>query len=54
MSRVECYIHIGNETTHGNKRIRKHPHERLQFDWLFTKSMHPKENVVYVWDRPKI
>ncbi len=44
-----CYVHIGNEKTHGDKRIRRHPHQALQFDWLVTRSMRPDSNVIYVW-----
>lgn len=46
---TECYIHIGNEVSHGDKRIRSHPHRALRFDWLVTKSVLPEANVIYVW-----
>ena len=53
LERADIYIHIGNETTHGNKRIMIHPHETFQFDWLVTRSMYPDQNVIYVWDKAK-
>jgi hypothetical protein len=51
LSRADCYIHIGNDSPHGNKRIKKHPHEVLRFDWLVTKCMDPAKNAIYVWGK---
>lgn len=48
---VETYICIGNVTTHGDKRLLKKPHEVYRFDWLFTRSMTPESNVIYVWNK---
>jgi hypothetical protein len=44
-----CYVHIGNELTHGDKRILKHTHESFRFDWLVTRSVEPRKNIIYVW-----
>lgn len=48
---TRCYVHIGNEKTHGDKRIRRHRHQTLRFDWLVTRSMQPESNVIYVWGK---
>lgn len=47
---VETYIHVGNQVTHGKKRILKRPHETFQFPWLFGRSFDKKENCIYVWN----
>ena len=51
LSRVDCYIHVGNDGPHGNKRILKRPHEKHYFEWLVTKCVDPKKNAVYVWGK---
>jgi len=49
LENVPTYIHIGNENTHGRKRILKRPHEKLHFNWLFSRSMQADKCVIYVW-----
>lgn len=50
LPKVERYITIGNELSHGDKRLRKLPHRVYQFDWVFTRSAHPQMNNIVVWD----
>lgn len=51
LKRVKCYIHVGNDGPHGNKRILKHPHEVHRPEWLVTKCMDQKKNAIYVWKK---
>jgi hypothetical protein len=47
---VTKYIHIGNEGTHGNKRILKtRNHKKLKFPWLLSRSLTKDDNVIYVF-----
>lgn len=48
--KIKTYITIGNKTSHGDKRILKLPHKSYQFPWLFTRSLSPDLNEIYVWD----
>lgn len=48
--RTDCYIHVGNEVSHGNKRIRKYTHTVYHPDWLVTRSLEPQKNSIYVWN----
>lgn len=48
MGKVE-YIHIGNETTHKNKRILKYAHDSLKFPWLVSRAIAQTQNVIWVW-----
>lgn len=52
LPKIETYINIGNDTSHGDKRIRKFKHELYRFDWLFTRSANQKENHICVWNQP--
>jgi hypothetical protein len=49
LNNVEKYIIIGNEITHNKKRILKRPHKKFQFPWLFSRSLNPAHNIIYVW-----
>ncbi len=49
-SQVKMYICIGNETTHGNKRLLKEPHKKVSPNWLFTRSLTPEKNIIYIWE----
>lgn len=44
------YIHIGNEATHGSKRIRLRPHRELQFPWLVSRAEDQRLNRIWIWD----
>jgi hypothetical protein len=51
VSKIQTYIMIGNEKTHGDKRIfGKYPHEKYKFDWLVTRSIDPSLNCIYIWN----
>jgi hypothetical protein len=49
LERVEEYIVIGNQQTHGKKHIIDKPHEKFAFPWLYSRSMHYQDNCIYVW-----
>lgn len=46
--KIQTYICIGNKKEHGNKTILENPHKIYQFDWIFTRSEEPQNNVIYV------
>lgn len=43
------YIMIGNASVHGNKRILQQKHEKIQAEWLFSRSLQPTENAIWIW-----
>lgn len=51
LSSVDTYIHIGNLSVHGDKRILRRPHREYFLPFLFSRGFHPDENVVHVWNR---
>lgn len=50
LQNVNKYIVIGNEQTHGKKRILRHTHKELKFHWLYSRSLEYSKNVIYVWE----
>jgi hypothetical protein len=46
---VKMYIHIGNESSHGQKKVLAIPHEKHYLPWLVSRSAYPEQNVIYVW-----
>ena len=51
LPKVETYIHVGNDKSHGDKRILKFPHEVFRFDWIVTRAQDQSLNSITVWDR---
>lgn len=45
------YIFMGNEKTHGKKRILSKPHQTYKFDWLVSRGFDPALNVIWEWKR---
>lgn len=55
LQKIQTYINIGNDQSHGDKRILKYPHETYRFPWLVTRCMHQEQNHIKVWHvRPTI
>lgn len=50
LKKIKTYINIGNDLSHGDKRIKKYRHELHRFDWLFTRSQSPLLNHICVWN----
>jgi len=48
---VSKYIVIGNEGSHGLKKILSYPHKKYKFDWLYSRSQTKSENIIYVWEQ---
>lgn len=49
--KVQKYILIGNEKTHGDKEIlNMFPYKKYQFPWLVSRSMDRANNLIYVFD----
>jgi hypothetical protein len=51
LDKVDCYIHVGHEKTHGTKRILKRDHQKLSYPWLYSRSLDSSKQVIYMWDR---
>lgn len=51
LDNCDTYIFIGNESQHGKKRILERPHETFHFPWLISRSKHPEQNVIWVWNK---
>lgn len=47
--KVKAYITIGNDSSHGDKRICQRIHKVFRFPWLYTRTMEPENNGIYVW-----
>lgn len=45
------YIHIGNDKSHGYKRLMREAHDHHYFPWLFSRGQHPEQNHLCVWPR---
>lgn len=54
LKKVKKYIVIGNVLIHSKKPIMKYKHETLISSWLYSRSMFPEGNRVYIWDTDKI
>ena len=50
LSKVEKYIHIGNEKIHNKKPILNKPHRKIKEKWIMSRSQHDQNNVIYIWD----
>ena len=48
---VKCYIHIGNEKTHGQKRVLSmFNYKSIKAPWLISRSMSRQENIIYIFE----
>jgi len=49
---VKKYIMVGNAETHAQKLIFKQlPFKKLQFDWLYSRSLRKDLNTIYIYER---
>lgn len=48
IERVQCYIHVGNEHTHGQKTALKKRHRKIRLPGLVTRG-DPALDIIYVW-----
>lgn len=47
---IEKYIHIGNKSVHGDKKLFKHKKAKVyKFPWLISRSMQREDNEIYVF-----
>lgn len=53
LDHCRTYIHIGNASVHGAKRILSHKHDEYKFDWLYSRSLDQNNCVIYVWNNPQ-
>jgi hypothetical protein len=55
LSKVQKYIHVGNQKTHGTKEILSiYEHDTYHFEWLVSRSMSRGQNVIYIFKPNKI
>ena len=50
LRKVKKYILVGNDSVHGKKPIMERPHQSLSFPFLFSRSMKPELNKIYIWE----
>lgn len=50
LQKVKYYILIGNKRTHAQKPIMSIKHTEYQYDWLYSRSMHPEDNFIAIWE----
>lgn len=51
LKKVKKYIVIGNDESHGEKRIRRLPYKQYRFSWLFTRSLNQQSNEISIWEK---
>ena len=51
---VDTYVHIGNLKIHQDKRALALPHREYAFPWLWSRSLEPALNRIWVWNRAHI
>lgn len=51
LRKVKNYIHIGNIQVHQKKPIVSVRHQTFKFPWLFSRSMHVNDNVIWIWGK---
>lgn len=54
LKNVDRYIIIGNEKVHGQKKILELSHKTYKFPWLYSRSVEPTKNIIYVWEKVSI
>jgi len=50
LKNVKKYIMIGNDHVHRLKPLLDLPHEEHYFDWLYSRSMSGRPNVIFIWE----
>lgn len=49
--KIDSYIHIGNDHTHGWKTLMKKEHKVFRFPWLVTRTRSQSLNHIRIWER---
>jgi len=49
LTKVETYVHVGNEAVHGDKRACLHLHRVVSGPYLFSRATEPDQNAIYIW-----
>ena len=50
LRRVRSYILIGSDSVHSHKRIMALPHRTIRAPWLVTRTEHPRDNAIWIWE----
>lgn len=50
LDQVDAYIVVGHDEVHAKKPIMDLPHKIIKADYLFSRSMNPAGNSIYVWE----
>lgn len=54
MVKIKRYILVGNLEVHKHKPLMGVAHQRIQGDFIVSRSSHPSKNAIFVWDMDKI
>jgi hypothetical protein len=49
LPKIQTYIFIGSDMSHGDKRILKFPHETIREPWIVTRGLYQEQNFIKVW-----
>ena len=49
LERVDVYVHIGNDSPHGTKRINRRKHEVIREPWLVSRAADQSLNCIRIW-----
>lgn len=49
LSKVPVYIHVGNESIHGHKRVRRAAKYIIKSDWICSRSVYPEDNEILIF-----
>ena len=49
LPKIQTYIFVGSDMTHGDKRICQFPHETIREPWIVTRGLKQKDNFIKVW-----
>jgi hypothetical protein len=49
LQRVPCYVHIGNEGSHRQKRALSLHHREIRAPWIVSRSLKPADNFIAIW-----
>lgn len=51
LTKVDKYIMVGHEIVHAKKKILEYPHQEFKFPWIYSRTINPANNIIYMWER---
>lgn len=49
LSKIDKYVHVGNDGPHGSKRSLKYPHKVFRFPWLVSRGKDQSKNNITIY-----